>query len=112
VVMNGKVVASSKTGRLAAKISLDESAWLAARVRGPYHRLITNDTFVYAHTSPVYCYVGGRPIASREDARFFVEWIDKLILMVEKRGRYQNDQQKREVVELFRKGQAYYRKIE
>ena len=112
VVMNGKVVASSKSGHLVGKITLDESAWLAARVRGPYHRLITNDTFVYAHTSPVYCYVGGRPIASRDDARFFVEWIDKLILMVEKRGRYQNDQQKREVVELFRKGQAYYKKME
>jgi hypothetical protein len=63
---------------------------------------------VFAHTSPVYCLVGEEKIGNREDAQFFVEWIDKLIAMAERQGRYANEEQKREVVELFRKGRAYY----
>ncbi len=114
LVANGKVVATGRPGRdgrsarLRVTHKLDQSAWLAARVRGPYHRLLPNDRFVYAHTGPVYCLVGDRKIGSREDAQFFVEWIDKLIAMAEKRGRYKNEEQKREVIELFRKGRAYY----
>jgi hypothetical protein len=108
VVANGKVVASGTGNRLTGSITLDESMWLAARVRGPYHRLLSSDRFLYAHTSPVYCYVGGRPIASREDARFFVNWIDQLIALAEKRGRYRDDRQKQDVLALFRKGRAYY----
>jgi hypothetical protein len=111
VVANGQVIASGRGPTLRVSHKLSESAWLAARVRGPYHRLLPNDRFLYAHTSPVYCYVAGQPIRVREDARFFVEWIDKLIAMAEKRGRYQNDTQRQEVLALFRKGQDYYRKI-
>ena len=35
-------------------------------------------------------------------------WIDKLIGLVERRGRYASEDQKREVVALFQKGRAYY----
>ncbi|MBI3697131.1 MAG: CehA/McbA family metallohydrolase, partial [Acidobacteria bacterium] len=114
LVANGKVVATAKpdssgrAARLRHSYKLERSAWLAARVRGPYHRLVTNDRFLYAHTSPVYCLVGQEKIGNREDAQFFVAWIDKLIAMAEQRGRYANEQQKREVVDLFRKGRKYY----
>jgi len=113
VVANGQVIATARAegGRSAtlnATHKLERSAWLAARARGPYHRLLPNDRFVYAHTSPVYCLAGGQKIGLREDARFFVDWIDKLLAMVEKRGRYANPEQKREVIELFGKGRAYY----
>jgi hypothetical protein len=111
LVANGQVIASGPGPQLRATHKFTASAWFAARVRGPYHRLLPNDRFLYAHTSPVYCYVAGQPIRVREDARFFVEWIDKLIAMAEKRGRYQNDTQRQEVLALFRKGQDYYRKI-
>lgn len=114
VIANGKVIASARAGadgrsaRVTTVQKLEHSAWVAARARGPYHRLVTNDTFVYAHSSPVYCYVGGEKIGNKEDARFFVEWIDRLVASVEKRGKYANEAQRREVVELFRKGRAYY----
>jgi hypothetical protein len=117
LVANGRVVASAqpegdrRTARLRVSHKLAESAWLAVRVRGPYHRLLPNDRFLYAHTSPVYCTVGGRKIGSREDGQFFVEWIDELIAMAEKQGRYQNEEQKQEVLALFRQGRAYYERV-
>lgn len=114
LVSNGNVIAAAKadanghSARLKTTHKLERSSWLAARARGPYHRLLPNDRFVYAHTSPIYCRVGDQKIGNREDAQFFVEWIDKLIAMAEGRGRYANEAQKREVIELFRKGRAYY----
>ena len=114
LVANGQVIATARAGsdgrtaRLTTVHKLEQSAWVAARVRGSYHRLLPNDAFAYAHTSPVYCLVGDGKIASREDAQFFVDWIDRLIALAEKRGRYASEEQKREVMELFRKGRGYY----
>jgi hypothetical protein len=117
LIANGKVVAKARAsgdGRAAtlrATPQLDRSMWLAARVSGPYHRLLPNDRFVYAHTSPVYCLVGSGRIGEPEDGQFFVSWIDRLMAMVEARGKYQNEAQKREVLELFRKGRSYYEAV-
>ena len=114
LVVDGEVVASQAPGkgglaaRLEARRRLEHSSWLAARVRGPYHRLLANDSFLYAHTGPVYCLIGDEKIGFRSDARFFVAWIDKLIAMVEQRGRFPGEDKKREVVTLFQKGRAYY----
>ncbi len=114
VVANGQVVATARaasdgrSAHLKTNYTPQQSVWLGARVRGPYHRLLANDRFVYAHTSPVYCLVGGRKIGQPEDARFFMEWIDKLMASVEKRGRYANEDQKGEVLALFRKAREYY----
>ena len=117
VVVDGKVIATARPGadgrsaRVTASQRLEHSGWIAARARGPYQRLVTNDTYVFAHTSPVYCYVGGEKIANREDARFFVEWIGRLIAMTEKRGKFGAEEQRREVVELFRKARGYYEEM-
>ncbi len=117
VIMNGEVVATAvaEGDKLAVELSkelqVDSGAWLAARVRGGFHRYVVNDTYLYAHSSPVYCTVAGRRVALKEDGAFSVNWIDQLIAMVEKDGRFASAAQKQEVVALFRKGRAYYEKV-
>ncbi len=117
IVMNGEVVATQEpTGgglgvRLSKEITVNGGAWVAARVRGPFHRYLVNDTYLYAHTSPVYITVEGKRVGLKKDAQFFVEWIDQLIGMVEQRGRYASDDQKQEVIGLFKKGRSYYEKV-
>jgi hypothetical protein len=37
------------------------------------------DAFPLGTTSPVYAIVGGAPVRSAEDARYFVAWVDRLI---------------------------------
>ncbi|MEZ5351408.1 MAG: CehA/McbA family metallohydrolase [Bryobacteraceae bacterium] len=86
----------------AAKLTLDRSAWIAARVQGPPHRLVLNDTAAFAHTSPIYVSIGDQPVRIREDIEFWIAWIDKLSQRVGARGRFSKPEQKAEVLALFR----------
>jgi hypothetical protein len=81
---------------------------VAVRALGPWHRLILNDTAAFAHTSPVYVYLGEQPIRSREDARFYAGWIEQLIERVERRGKFAAPEKKQEVVNLFRQARQVY----
>ena len=117
VVVNGKPVYTVEAAddgmqaSLSREIQLEESAWIAVRVRGEAHRLVPNDTELYAHTSPVYCYRDGSRIHFREDALYFIEQIDALLERVDRNGVFKDAAQKQKVVDLFRKGQDVYRKI-
>lgn len=114
VVVNGKVVESvvaakgNRTLAISKTIGLSKSSWVAVRVLGPSHRLVVNHSKLFAHSSPVYCYLGRKPIASQSDANFFVSWIGELIGKVEKRGTFSNLEHKYEVIDLFRKAQQVY----
>ncbi len=117
VVVNGKVVisrdAKGKTEvAIDEDIPLEKSAWIAARAIGPWHRLILNDVQAFAHTSPIYVRVGDERVLSAEDLRFWDNWIEKLIASVNERGRFANHEHRREVVDLFRRGQEVYRSLE
>ena len=79
------------------------------RAIGPWHRLVLNDIQTFAHTSPVYVYLGEQPIRSATDAAFWVDWIDRLIARVNERNQFGKPEHKREVVDLFRRAQEIYR---
>lgn len=113
VVVNGRVAAAvPAVGRAVdVEIPLDRSAWIALRATGPWHRLILNDAYAWAHTSPVFVYLGDQKIASADDARFWVDWIGKLIERVEQRGRFATPDRKQEVVRLFEKAREIYRRM-
>lgn len=117
VIANGQVVASRDASG-GNEISLDEdialrrSSWIALRAYGPWHRLVLNDLQTLAHTSPVYVRLGDQPIASRDEVRYYIDWIEKLIAQVKSRGRFANDARRQEVVELFGRALDQYRKIE
>ena len=118
VVINGRVAASQKAEgdgtliRLSRVLEISDSAWVAVRVHGGPHKLIPNDTALYAHSSPVYCYRGDRKIALRKSAAFFIRQIDQLIHRVETQGVFRDSADKEAMIQLFRKGQQVYRKIE
>lgn len=104
LIVNGKAQPPATT------LTLDRSSWIAARVRGPGHRMVLNDDRAFAHTSPVYVYLGDQPIRSQQDAAFWIDWIDKLIARTSQRGQFANEAQKAETIALFRKAQEIYRR--
>jgi hypothetical protein len=116
VVRNG-VAVLSKRGidrgevTLRGEVTVPESGWIGARALGQRHRLVLNDTAVFAHTSPVHVRVGDQPVRSAEDARFFVEWIARLRAMIEQRGKFSRPEQKAEVLALLSKAEAVYRNM-
>ncbi len=83
LIVNGQVVTSletqprpiesSKTLRHRIRIPVDRSSWIAVRVHGPDHPSLF-DGPAWAHTSPVFVTVGGKPVSSREDAAYFVDF--------------------------------------
>lgn len=116
LLVNGKPVAVVKANgarrlELARSIPLQHSAWIAARVRGPWSRLIVNDAGAYAHTTPVYVRVGDERIAVREDVEFFVQWIERLTERVRQKGRFATPEHKEEVLKIFNEALEIYRAI-
>jgi hypothetical protein len=113
VVVNGEPLKSAAGQQtIDEQVALTHSAWIAARAIGPWSRLVLNDVQAFAHTSPVYVQFGEERVAYRQDAQFWINWIDKLIAQVNQRGRFASPERKREVVDLFRRGQEVYRGIE
>ena len=125
LMVNGDVVATADAGRggqhalLEHTITITESCWIALRATGPAHDLVLDPEGsvpgepegVFAHTSPIYVSVGGAPVADRDSAAYFVDWIERLIAMSASAGRYPSESERDDVAALFRRGQAYYRAI-
>lgn len=112
LVHNGEVVARQdwpegrKQGSVRWGQSVGQDGWVAARLWGE-----ARDSFghaVYAHTSPVYLRCGRPPEQRAASARFFLESIDESLAWIDNWGRYNNDQQRQDVKELFRRGREAY----
>src|SRR5262249_7915855 len=92
VIHNGKVVAEAKAAgdRLSAEVEqvadVGRSGWLALRASGPPHRDQPGGS-VFRHTSPVYLEAAGRRVVAREDAAYFLAWVDRLAGDIRRRGR-------------------------
>jgi hypothetical protein len=82
IVCNGKVIANlegtAKPGepvRLKTRHKVSKSSWICAR------RM--DETGHQSHTSPVYITLKNTPVrASAEDARYFVKWIDNILVNI------------------------------
>jgi TolB protein len=96
--------------QLVADIAMERSGWVALRARGPESRHVF-DGPAWAHSSPVFVTVAGKPIASKKDASFFVEWIDRLIDSMGRRNRYAKPEDRRRVEALFRRAQTRFQEI-
>ena len=113
VVLNGKVVADremhdgSTQGRLETEVEVRADGWIAARLSGD-----ARDSFaqpVFAHTSPVYVTTGKASEERADAALWFDAAIEKSLEWVRTKGKYYNDNQRREIVDLFREGQQVYK---
>lgn len=87
VVSNGEVVATVQLDGQKVDVAVDEhvpcirSGWIALRAAGG------RPPTMFGHTSPVYINVKGQPIDAKEDAEYFIGWIDRLRTDVRRRNR-------------------------
>jgi len=119
VIVNGKVAAHDESAgdlaglrvrRLDVQLPIGRSSWIALRVRGPESPIVF-DGPVWAHTSPVYVKIAGQRIASRQDAEYFVDWIEQMLRVVDARNRFTSIENRRQVESLFRRAQHQFRKL-
>ena len=115
VVVNGRAVATVQaqgdrhTIAIDRSIAIAESGWIALRTSGPPH-LDHPGPSLFAHTSPVYLDVAGKPVSAEADARYFLEWIDRLAGAVHERNRIPS-RRKPYVQAQLEAARAVYRKL-
>jgi len=117
LIANGKAIKSVSLKDRPSSPVLEESielafeprrsGWVAARTifTGPDGRLRQ------AHTSPVYITVDGKPTASKADAEYMIRWIDRLLQVAEKPGRYKTDAERSQVQSLYQQARQKYQDI-
>src|SRR5437879_4389012 len=84
VIGNGSVVATipvrgdPTSASDTVSIPVARSGWYVVRAWSDRAALPILDLYPFGSTSPIYVRVGREPVRSREDADFFVRWIDRL----------------------------------
>ena len=69
------------------------------------------DQSIYAHSSPVYFACGRPPAERNESAQYFLNGIEDALKWIDTYGRYNTDQQREEVKDLFRQGREAYARL-
>ena len=113
LLFNGNVVADesfaqgSSHGTMESEVAATADGWLAARLFSD-----ARDSFaqpIFAHTSPIYVRVGRDSEEKIAAAKWLDQSIDRSLEWVNRKGRFYNDSQRAEVVDLFREGQQIFR---
>jgi hypothetical protein len=92
------------------EVTFEHSGWLALRATGPYHEDNSGGAS-YAHTSPIYVVVEGHPHPARDDAQFFLKWIDRLELALRERDRLPDAASKAHALEQLNAARRIYAAI-
>jgi TolB protein len=112
IIENGRVVYAQKAAtpehiHASTSLKVSGSAWIAARVTGPSKQHLLMDSYVYAHTNPVYVREAGSSMRSPGDAEYFVRWMDGVLHLIDGRT-FDNPEQKTEVREVYQKARARF----
>ncbi len=138
IVSNGNVIgeATPSGPRRQAEIHLEyplrRSCWIAARAfedlqhyRGIDFQKVHNEQgtllsslygtrrpeAVFAHTSPVYAIRDGKAIRSRDDAQYYIRYLDNAMQWLKNDARFASASDKQASLEAFARGRAVYAKL-
>jgi len=116
LIQNGNVIATGELNTPKTKASIktsirfERSGWLAIRAIGPSHPDHPTGG-QYAHTSPIYVDVANKPANARDDARYFLKWIDRLALAVRVRDRIPTAELRANVTAQLEAARTVYRNL-
>ncbi len=108
VFYNGRVIetlapqgADGRTGHLRKRITIPRSGWLTFRASHSQPQHPIDDSYIVAETGPVYVLCGSQPIRSREDAEYFIRWIDQITQMAAQHAGWRSEKEKKHVLGQF-----------
>ena len=103
VLVPGSLSADRLSGTLRQSVRVEKSGWLSFRAYG--------EDKSQAHTGAIYVDVAGRPAASRKDAEYFLQWIDRLEAKLKERSRLPSVELRTRVESQLEAARTVYRKI-
>ena len=109
LVVNGEVVAE-QTGQDVRELTLekglrfDRSSWAAVRV---FERAVSDESWrpaglVFAHTSPLYFFLNGKPVVVPESVQDLRQKIDRLIAHTERLEGFRQESHRQETLAVYR----------
>jgi TolB protein len=116
LVQNGKVVAAipmsadHKSAAATVRVNVDKSGWITLRAWSEHASPPILDIYPFATTSPVYLTVAGIPPRSPDDARYFIDWVDRLREGAERHQGWNSAEEKADVLDLISKARAEFEK--
>jgi len=116
LVQNGKVVATipmsadHKSASATVSVPVDKSGWITLRAWSEHASPPILDIYPFATTSPVYLTVAGIPPRSPDDARFFIDWVDRLREGAERHTGWNTAEEKASVLDLIARARAEFEK--
>ena len=114
VLVNGRVAATLHPGADSTRIEgapavyVHESSWIAARALGRARGWFQTGDTLFAHTGPFYIDMDGRRAARKEDAMYFVAWIDSLAALTAEKGSFASAGDSLAVLGILRQAREWY----
>jgi hypothetical protein len=90
-----------RTGELRKRLAVTRSGWYTLRATTEKPVLPIDDTHLYAETSPVFVYCGDKPIRSKEDADYFIRWIDDITQQAREHPGWRSERERSHVLGQF-----------
>ena len=117
IICNGQVVRELKMNatRDAAdeqgSLPISSSEWCLLRASGDKARFPILDLYPYATTSPIYITVAGSSLHPKDDANYFIRWIDQLIEAARNNQDWNTDAEKKTVLDQLSRARGVYEKL-
>src|SRR5215470_12527516 len=117
IICNGDVARELKLGekRVTADdegtLPITNSGWCLLRAWSESAKYPILDSYPYATTSPIYISVEGSRPKAKEDAAYFIAWIDQLIAAAQSNTDWNTDSEKAAVLEQMVKARKVYEKL-
>jgi hypothetical protein len=118
IICNGKVVrdlklnADRESTDIEDSIPVANSGWCLLRAWSDKAEHPVLDIYPYATTSPIYVSVAGSKVQSKEDAVYFVAWIDRLSEAAKSNQDWNNDAEKTSVMTMLDSARKIYVEME
>ena len=107
VIYRGEVVETiplADGGRSASwrgRVPVERSGWLTLRALSDEPVYPIDDENLHAETAAVYVLAGDEPIRSREDAEYFIRWIDAITEQAKQHPGWRSEREKEHVLSQF-----------
>ena len=107
LLFNGDVVATiplrngGRGAQLKKVVEVDRSGWFTLRATSEKPVYPIDDTHLYAETSAVYVHCGDRLIRSKQDAEYFIRWIDNITRQAENHPGWRSEAERKHVLGQF-----------
>jgi TolB protein len=108
VYFNGKVIESSDGSPIRKRIPIRQSGWITIRATHSKAQHPIDDSYVVGETSPIYVYKRGQAIRSKDDAEYFLQWIDEITKQAQAHPGWRSDRERSHVLGQFQQARKVF----